>query len=113
MIGVARKGDNIKGMTTGEHHGHYVNGIPVHSPCELSGTISNGSNNVFINGQPAAIVGSSTNETDCCGPGSGSITSGSSNVFINGIPLARIGDNISPHNGNAKISSGSSNVFSN
>jgi uncharacterized Zn-binding protein involved in type VI secretion len=44
-----------------------------------------GSSNVFINGKPAAVQGSSTG----CG---GSIGTGSSGAFINGKPMAGAGD---------------------
>ena len=42
-------------------------------------------NDIFTNGKPAAVQGSSTG----CG---GSIVTGSSGVFINGKPMAAVGD---------------------
>lgn len=108
MPAIARFGDMVKGMTDGEHSGHLV----PHPPCELTGSISEGSPNVFINGRPAAVLGSKTTEQDCCDSGkSGKIITGSSKVFINGIPAARAGDLVEPHNGTAKVESGSPNVF--
>ena len=110
MAAAARQGDSIKGTFAGEHNGH--NKHP-HSPGPISGNISGGcSNNVFINGKPAAIVGSTTTEHDeCCGTNSGKVAEGSSKVFINGKPAARKGDALAPHSGSGNVSSGSDNVF--
>lgn len=114
MPKVARVTDKIEGLTSGEHHGHYPNGSPAHPiPCKLTGTITNGASNVFINGMPAAFYGSNTDEDDCCGPGNGIISEGSPNIFVNGKPLARVFDKVNPHNGEANIITGSSNVFAN
>lgn len=108
MASAARLGDSISGTTSGEHFGHLV----PHPPGKITGTISgNCSSKVFINGIPAAFVGSATDEhDDCCPGGSGTVATGSSKVFIQGKPAARVGDKINPHNGTANISSGSSNV---
>lgn len=108
MPKAARLGDLVKGMTSGEHHGHTDN---PHDPCELNGVISKGSNNVFINGKPASIVGNDVSETDCDGTGTGVLTKGSSTVFINGKPAVRMGDKTTPHDGTAEVITGSSNVF--
>ena len=55
MPGAARQGDAIQGTTAGEHNGHAT----PHGPLPITGTISGGcSGDVFINGQPAAYVGS-------------------------------------------------------
>jgi uncharacterized Zn-binding protein involved in type VI secretion len=90
MPGAARQGDAIQGTTAGEHNGHAT----PHGPLPITGTISGGcSGDVFINGRPAAYVGSTTTENDaCCGSSQGSIAQGSSSVFINGKPAARIGE---------------------
>lgn len=111
MPGVARLNDSIQGMTSGEHSGHST----PHPPSPITGTISgNCSPNVFVNGLPAAYVGSITTEhDDCCGTNSGSVAEGSSTVFCNGNPLSRMGDAINPHNGTASITGGSSDVFCN
>ena len=108
MAGAARLGDTISGIA-GEHSGH----ITPHSSVAISGNINGKcSNNVFINGKPAATVGSTTIEYDaCCGSSNGKVATGSSKVFINGKPAARIGDKLSPHTGTANIIEGSSNVF--
>lgn len=95
MPGAARQGDAIQGTTAGEHNGHAT----PHGPLPITGTISGGcSGDVFINGQPAAYVGSTTTENDaCCGSSQGSIAQGSGSVFINGKPAARIGDALAAH----------------
>lgn len=110
MAQAARLGDSISGTTSGEHSGH---SNPSCSPTAITGSIRGGcSSNVFINGQPAAMVGSTTTEKDsCCGNSSGSVAQGSGSVFINGKAAARNGDNLNAHNGTAKISSGSGNVM--
>lgn len=109
MPGASRLEDSIAGMTAGEHSDHPKE----HTPLPITGRISgNCSPNVFINGKPAAYVGSVTTEyDDCCGSSNGSVASGSSSVFINGKPAARIGDPLNAHNGSAKITGGSGNVF--
>lgn len=63
MPEAARLNDSVAGTTAGEHTGH----VPPHSPETFGGQISGGcSGNVFINGRPAATVGSVTTETDGC-----------------------------------------------
>lgn len=114
MAGAARKGDSISGTTDSNHViiGYDGEGSPIYGSSSISGSISgNCSSNVFINGQQAAFVGSTTTETDQQDMGSGSISSGSSKVYINGNRVARNGDAISPHTGTANITSGSSNVI--
>ncbi len=109
MPGAARQGDAIQGTTAGEHNGHAT----PHGPLLITGTISGGcSGDVFINGRPAAYVGSTTTENDaCCGSSQGSIAHGSSSVFINGKPAARIGDTLAAHNGTGAVSDGSGDVL--
>ena len=109
MPGAARQGDAIQGTTSGEHNGH----VTPHGPLPITGTISGGcSGDVFINGRPAAYVGSTTTENDaCCGSSQGSIAQGSSSVFINGKPAARIGDALAAHNGTGAVSAGSGDVL--
>lgn len=65
MAQAARLGDAVTGTTAGEHSGH----VPPHPPETFSGEISGGcSGDVFINGIPAAVAGSTTTERDgCCG----------------------------------------------
>lgn len=109
MAGVAVLGSLIKGMTSGEHNGH----ITPHPPCEITGKIvGKCSSFVSVNEVPIALVGSTTEEEDCCCSGkmSGEVKTGSSFVTVGGIPVARIGDDIQPHNGTAKITTGSSFV---
>lgn len=109
MPQAARLGDLIQGMTAGEHSGH----IDAHAPLPITGTISGGcSADVFINGQPAATVGSVTAEHDaCCGSSQGSVAVGSASVFINGKPAARKRDALAAHNGSGAVSSGSDDVL--
>ena len=108
MAKAARLGDAVTGTTAGEHSGH----VPPHSPETFTGEISGGcSSDVFINGIPAAVVGSVTTEYDsCCGSSQGKIAVGSGSVFINGKPAARLGDALAPHSGTGQISAGSGNV---
>ena len=109
MPGAARLGDAVAGTTAGEHTGH----VPPHPPMAFSGEISGScSSNVFINGLPAATVGSVTTERDgCCGSGQGSVAVGSGSVFINGKPAARKGDDLNAHNGSGQVAAGSGDVF--
>ena len=109
MPAAARLNDSVLGMTAGEHSGH----SPPHPPEQFSGEISGGcSANVFINGRPAAVVGSITTERDgCCGSSQGTVAAGSGSVFINGLPAARLGDALAPHSGTGNITSGSADVF--
>lgn len=111
MPAVARLNDTIFGNDMGEHSGH----IPPHAPADITGNIDGAvSGNVFINGIPAATVGSTTIEyDDCCGSSPGSVAEGSGTVFVNGKPLARVGDALAPHVGVANITGGSPNVFAN
>lgn len=108
MPSAARLGDAVTGTTAGEHSGH----VPPHSPEQFSGEISGGcSSDVFINGIPAAVVGSVTTERDsCCGSSQGSVAVGSGTVFINRKPAARRGDALAPHSGTGQISAGSDDV---
>lgn len=134
MAGVARVGDSISGMTTGDHHFHYEDNcweepiydefgnvigyttvcgdpIKVYDPAvPISGSISSGSSQVLIAGTQVAKIGSSTSESDAYDSGSGTVSGGSSRVLIRGVGVARSGDSVSPHNGTASISSGSVRV---
>lgn len=96
-------GSEIFGRTTGEHHGH----INSHSPGDLTGTITTGSDFMKLNGDPVALVGSETYEVDNCGTGVGTVATGSEFIKVNKIPVARVGDEINPHNGYANITTGS------
>lgn len=109
MPSAARLNDTVAGTTGGEHSGH----IEPHSPMAFAGEISGGcSPNVFINGLPAATVGSLTTERDgCCGSSQGSVAAGSGKVFINGKPAARSGDSLKAHSGSGQITTGSNDVF--
>ncbi len=89
----ARKGDYQKCPK-------YENKVIPH----VGGSITSGSDNVTINGQPAARL----NEAAKCDPASCQITSGSASVFINGQPAARVKD---PTDHGGEITQGSNNVF--
>ncbi|WP_426447696.1 DUF3289 family protein [Siccibacter colletis] len=81
--------------------------------CFPDTAITEGSPNVFINGQPAARVGDAVAPHGCtCGSGCGMharvIAEGASSVFINGKPAVAVGHGI---NCGGVVISGSSNVF--
>ncbi|WP_130099341.1 DUF3289 family protein [Siccibacter turicensis] len=81
--------------------------------CFPDTAITEGSPNVFINGQPAARVGDAVAPHGCtCGNGCGThsrvIAEGASSVFINGKPAVAVGHSI---NCGGVVISGSSNVF--
>lgn len=81
--------------------------------CFPDTAITEGSPNVFINGQPAARVGDAVSLHGCtCGNGCGThsrvIAEGASSVFINGKPAVAVGHSI---NCGGVVISGSSNVF--
>ena len=68
-----------------------------------------GSPNVFINGQPVHRVGDAwAVHCDSSGCHPSTTASGSSSVFCNGKPVARIGDDVAC---GSVIAKGSSNVF--
>ena len=81
--------------------------------CFPDTAITEGSPNVFINGQPAARVGDAVAPHGCtCGNGCGAhsrvIAEGASSVFINGKPAVAVGHSI---NCGGVVITGSSNVF--
>lgn len=104
MERVALKGDNLNG----EHPAGLV-------VAPITGYIGTGSDNVYINGTPAARVGDTTYEW--CSlhnelPVFGMLVYGSQKVFINGKSAAYAMKDIRPHAGTARLTGGgSSNVF--
>lgn len=78
------------GVITGGSQNVMVNGKPAARQGDgtTGGALIEGSSNVFINGKPATVIG---NRTGC----GGSVTSGGHGVFINGKPMARQGDQTS------------------
>jgi uncharacterized Zn-binding protein involved in type VI secretion len=78
------------GVVTGGSQDVTVNGKPAarQGDATTGGALIEGSPNVFINGKPATVTGDRTG----CG---GSVTSGSHGVFINGKPMSRQGDRTS------------------
>ncbi len=61
-------------------------------PHPVTGPITVGSPNVFIDGRPAARVGDVGVHAACCGANTFRITGGDSSVLINGRAAARMGD---------------------
>lgn len=80
-------------------------------PHNATGPIVQASNNVFINGKPAAFLGCQGIHGVCCGPNNFAIAEGAPTVFINGYPAARIGDRTSHCGGSGEIKTGSGNVI--
>lgn len=78
------------GVVTGGSQDVMVNGKPAarQGDSTTGGALIEGSPNVFINGKPATVTGDRTG----CG---GSVTSSGHGVFINGKPMARQGDQTS------------------
>jgi uncharacterized Zn-binding protein involved in type VI secretion len=78
------------GVIVGGSQNVTVNGKPAarQGDTTTGGALIEGSPNVFINGKPATVVG----DRNGCG---GSIASGGHGVFINGKPVARQGDRTS------------------
>lgn len=103
MPGAARLGDIVKCPL--DSHGC------VACPHGVTGKIVQASNNVFINGKPAAYLGCKGIHGVCCGPNTFEIAEGAPNVFINGYPAARIGDRSSHCGGSGEIETGSSDVI--
>ncbi|MBP2195840.1 RHS repeat-associated core domain-containing protein [Pantoea cypripedii] len=108
-VGVLLIGASVAvGWITGELATAARDGIAEAGAASMSkeGTITTGSADVFINGQPAAVA--TYSEVDCSDDGSEQMAEGSSSVFINGMPAARLGDHTTC---DAKVMTGSANVF--
>ncbi|MFK3774262.1 RHS repeat-associated core domain-containing protein [Pseudomonas sp. NPDC089406] len=73
----------------------------------VTGNLTTGSSNVFINGRAATMATLSQLACRDDGP-TRQMAQGSSKVFINGMPASRLGDRT---NCDAKVASGSGNVF--
>lgn len=105
MPAVTKAGDSTSGMCNmGEDC----------CPHGRNGTNSNGSGNVFVNGQPLHRQGDS-GSCNCPHGGNFSSNSGSGTVFCNGMAVTRVGDDTSC-NGcgqSGQHTSGSGNVFAN
>lgn len=90
-------------------------GPPAVHGCSLIASIVTGAPNVFIAGQPAAVVGSNISPhtikagNSCIAHPSppALVNTGSSKVFIGGLPAARLGDSADL----GKIIQGAPNVF--
>lgn len=84
MVGLARVGDYGHGNCRAGH-----SDVPKGSNKEMMTQFVTGSNDVFFNGAPVAVLGT-IGVTDC-----GHHTqamSGSQTVFVNGLPAHRVGD---------------------
>lgn len=105
MPAVALVGDEILGMTAGEHSGHID---PPHPPLTITGYIlSSAQSKAFLGGILLSVTPSVTMEFDgCCGSSTGLTAEASSKMFVEGMPVNRLGDAIAPHNGTAEISTG-------
>lgn len=94
---------------------------------KINGTITEGSNNVFVNNKEVTFKNAKTTESDTYNLPSGwnyvsgkhtntngAVNQGSSKVFVNGKEVSRKGDNVRTHaNTTTTIKDGSSNVFAN
>jgi len=97
----AKKGDRVVGQDV--HIELTSVGIPIPVATSFSGTLEHGlSSTVFVGDQPAAIVGSSADNSPAHIPSfgqfqrppgnSGTVASGSSTVFASDVAVARDGD---------------------
>lgn len=90
----------------------------------INGTINKPTGNVYVNGQPVAVQGDPTRETETYSvpsgwevyghhtTGVGQVTAGNNrNVFVNGSPVAIVGSTVRTHAGNnTTVRDGSPNV---
>jgi uncharacterized Zn-binding protein involved in type VI secretion len=93
---------------TDTHAGICDHGLPC-CPHSVTGTITQGSPDTFINGKPAARL-NDTVVHNCPHCGTGYISSASGTVNINGRGAARQGDEVTYPGGSGVITSGSGNV---
>jgi len=100
MDGMAKQGDIHEGIC-----GHGADCCP-HS---VTGTISSGSGDVYINGSPAARLNDDVIH-NCPHCGTGYVSSASGKVIINGRGAARIGDKVTYPGGSGVITTASGNV---
>ena len=97
---------SVAGAASGGGLGELLGGMSW-APEHVTGQLTKGSTNVFINGRPAIIAAFSAGECAEHGPGVQPVAEGSSRVYINGYPAARVGDRLAC---GGAISMGSSNV---
>lgn len=91
------------------------------SSASISGSITTGSNFVYINGTSVATKGSQTSESaSSCrypdlsngsGSGTGTVSQGSNFVYVGGNPIAERGHNVNTHSGSGSITSANSFVY--
>ena len=112
---VAILGDEIAGMTDGEHSRTPTEYPHPHSPLPISGNITgNVSTWVTINGKGVATVDSTTTETDGCCLGDnngGKIVTGWNNLTIDGKAIAHVGSKVESHDGESKVSKSNQNYI--
>ena len=84
MPKVAKVGDQGHGFCKAGHPGY-----PKGKPKEITTEIITGSSDVYLNGQPMAIVGS---QGSCSCGHHAEVTVGSSTVFVNGKGIVCVGD---------------------
>ena len=100
MPNIARVTDEHKGICD---HGDLC------CPHNITGTITQGSPNVYINGLPVARLADMV-EHNCPHCGIGWIVSSSSNINANGIGVAMLGDIVTYPGGSGVITTASDNV---
>lgn len=105
-VGTAVLGAAIAGAAGGGGLGEVLSGMSW-APLHVTGQVTMGSPNVFINGRPAIIASRSVGHCAEHGPGAQPVAEGSSRVYINGYPVARVGDRLTC---GAVISEGSPDV---
>jgi uncharacterized Zn-binding protein involved in type VI secretion len=98
---VARQTDPVEGNCS--------HGCPL-CPHPVNGLVVSGSNNVFINGLPAARQDDKGLHAPCCDGNTFTLSAGSGTVKVNGKPIARAGDATKHCGGSGSIKSGSNNV---
>ncbi|GLR07806.1 type IV secretion protein Rhs [Mixta theicola] len=106
-VGTAVLAATVAGAASGGGLGELLGGMSW-APRHVTGQLTMGSANVFINGRPAIIAPLSAGKCAEHGPGAQPVAEGSSRVYINGYPAARIGDRLAC---GGMISQGSSNVY--
>jgi len=80
-------------------------------PHDAEGGATTGSENVFINDEPALRVGDKGKHSTCCGPNTWTAAAGAPAVFINDRAAHRKGDAVDHCGGRGRLVVGSENVF--
>jgi uncharacterized Zn-binding protein involved in type VI secretion len=101
MPAVARQTDPVQG--------NCAHGCPA-CPHPVIGMIVTGSQNVFVNGLPAARQDDKGLHAPCCDGNNFTLSQGSGTVLVNGKPIARTGDSSTHCGGVGSITGASPNV---